>query len=296
MINGPDQIYVERNGRLERTRWRFAGAEALLCAVRGMAQSAGRAISAEQPFLEGRLPDGSRIEAVVAPAALEGPVVSIRRFSQCSLTLERLVQSGGLAPAGAALLRELVGGRRNLLIAGGTGSGKTSLLNALARFIADEQRVIVLEDARELQLPHEHVVHLTARPADTRGRGAISMRELLRATLRLRPDRIVVGEVRGAEAVELVQAMTSGHDGCLSTIHASSPWDALARLETLALMSELPLPLGALRAQVASAVHAIVQTARASDGSRAVVEIAELVPSEQGYALRSLYRAAEPAP
>ena len=165
-------------------------------------------------------------------------------------------------------------------------------MNALARFIPDEQRVIVLEDARELQLPHEHVVHLTARPADAAGRGAIGMRALLRATLRLRPDRIVVGEVRGAEAIELVQAMTSGHDGCLSTIHASSPWDALARLETLALMSELQLPLWALRAQIASAVHAIVQTARASDGARGVVEIAEVAPSEQGYALRSLYRAA----
>jgi pilus assembly protein CpaF len=185
----------------------------------------------------------------------------------------------------------LVESRRNLLVAGGTGSGKTSLLNALARFIPDDQRVIVIEDARELQLAHEHVVHLEARPPDARGRGAISMRALFRASLRLRPDRVVVGEVRGPEAVELVQAMTTGHSGCLSTIHGTTPRDALARLETLALMSELELPLWALRAQIASAVHAIVQTARAPDGSRHVSEIVEIDPRAEGYVLRTRYRA-----
>jgi pilus assembly protein CpaF len=292
MINGPDRVYIERAGRIERTHHRFPGREALLCAVRGIAQWAGRGIGPEAPILEARLPDGSRVEAVLPPAAPDGPILSIRRFSRSSLGLEALVANGGLTEAGAALLREIVETRRNVLVAGGTGSGKTSLLNALARFIPHDQRVVVIEDARELQLAHEHVVHLEARVPDARGRGAISMRALFRASLRLRPDRVVVGEVRGPEAIELVQAMTTGHAGCLSTIHGTTPRDALARLETLALMSELALPLSALRAQIASAVHVIVQTGRTHDGSRHVAEIAELDPRGPGYALRVRYRAA----
>ncbi len=291
MINGPDQVYVERGGRIERTHHRFAGREALLCAVRGIAQWAGCVVGPESPILETRLPDGSRIEAVLPPAAPDGPILSIRRFSRSSLALDALVASGGLTHAGATLLRELVLERRNVLIAGGTGSGKTSLLNALARFIPDDQRVIVIEDARELQLAHEHVVHLEARPPDARGRGAVTMRALFRASLRLRPDRVVVGEVRGPEAIELVQAMTTGHAGCLSTIHATTPRDALARLETLALMSEIELPLWALRAQIASAVHVIIQTGRAADGSRHVAEVVEIDPQAEGYALHTRYRA-----
>jgi pilus assembly protein CpaF len=291
MINGPARVYVERGGRIEPTTCRFDDAEALLCAIRGIAQWAGRGVGPDAAILETRLPDGSRVEAVLPPAAPDGPVLSIRRFGRSSFALDALIASGGVTREGAALLRGLVVRRRNVLVSGGTGSGKTSLLNALARFIPDDQRVIVIEDARELQLAHEHVVHLEARPADARGRGAVGVRALFRATLRLRPDRIVLGEIRGAEAIELVQAMTSGHGGCLSTIHGTTPRDALARLETLALMSELALPLWALRAQIASAVHVVVQTGRSEDGVRGVTEIVAIEGCEQDYSLRQLYRA-----
>jgi len=289
MVNGPDRVYVERRGCIERTALRFAGPEALMAAVRGVAQYAGRSVGPDSPILEARLPDGSRIEAVVPPAAPDGPMLSIRRFSQSTLTLDDLVTRGSLTAHGAMLLRDLVVGRRNVLVAGGTGSGKTSLLNALASFIDHDQRVVVIEDARELQLRHEHVVQLEARPADARGRGEVTVRQLFKATLRLRPDRIVVGEIRGGEALELIQAMTSGHGGCLSTIHATSPRDALARLETMALMSDVELPLFALRTQVASAIDVVVQTARVAGGGRAVTEIAEVGLGEHGYRLDPIY-------
>ena len=290
MVNGPDQIYAERRGRLEHTALRFASEHALLAALRGLAQWSGRTLSAEQPILEARLPDGSRVEAVIPPAAPEGPVLSIRRFAPLAGDGSDLVTRGTVSPRGAALLRKLVTKRANVVVAGGTGSGKTTLLGALSSFIPRAQRVVVIEDSRELQLPHEHVVHLEARPADGRGRGAVTVRELFRATLRLRPDRIVVGEIRGAEALEMIQAMTSGHGGCLSTVHATTPEDALARLETLTMMSDLALPLIAVRRQLASAVGAIVQTARLADGRRAVLSITEVRGDGDGYALRELYR------
>jgi pilus assembly protein CpaF len=294
MINGPDRVYFERDGKLHASELCFDGRDALMAAVRAVAQYAGRSIGPEAPVLEARLPDGSRIEAVIPPAAPDGPILSIRRFARSSLTLKQLVRRGSVSAVGAELLRAIVERHRNVLVAGGTGSGKTSLLNALAHFIAETERVIVIEDARELQLPHEHVVHLEARPADAYGRGEITLRQLFKTTLRLRPDRIVIGEIRGGEALDLIQAMTSGHGGCLSTIHATSPSDALARLETLALMSDVELPLWALRAQIASAIDVIVQTARNHDGSRIITEIAELEPNDGGYALRACYRA-EPA-
>jgi pilus assembly protein CpaF len=294
MINGPGHVYVERRGKLHRTEHRFDGQEALMAAVRAVAQYAGRSVGPESPILEARLPDGSRIEAVLPPAAPEGPILCIRRFSRTTLSVEQLVAYGSLSAQGALLLRTLVGERRNLLVAGGTGSGKTSLLGALSRYIPEAERVVVIEDARELSLPHEHVVELEARPADARGRGEVSVRQLFKTTLRLRPDRIVVGEIRGAEALDLIQAMTSGHGGCLSTIHATSPTDALARLETLALMSDVELPLWALRAQIASAIDAIVQTERGADGVRRVSQIVEVGADERGYAIRELYRHDEP--
>jgi pilus assembly protein CpaF len=292
MVNGPDRVYVERRGRIEATGLRFDGPQALMAAVRGIAQYAGRTITPEAPILEARLPDGSRVEAVIPPAAPDGPTLSIRRFQRSTLALDDLVTRGSLRAEGAELLSALVRGRENLVVAGGTGSGKTSLLNALASFIAEHERVIVIEDARELDLPHEHVVHLEARPPDARGRGEVTVRQLFRATLRMRPDRIVLGEIRGAEALELVQAMTSGHGGCLSTVHATSPADALARLETMALMSDVALPLSALRSQIASAIDVVVQTARGADGTRHVTEVTRVERGEQGYELRPLYRCA----
>jgi pilus assembly protein CpaF len=276
MINGPDQVYVERRGMLELTGARFESREALLSALRNAAQYAGKQIDEDRPILEGRLPDGSRIEAVLPPAAPDGPDVSIRRFFQETLTVDRLVRFGSLTPDAASALAAIVCAKLNTVVAGGTGSGKTSLLNALASFIPSGERVVVLEDSRELQLQREHVVQLEARPADRKGRGEVSIRDLFRATLRLRPDRIVVGEIRGGEALDLVQAMTSGHGGCLTTLHATYPRDTLTRLETMAMMSDLDMPLAAIRLQIASAVQFIVQTSRLNDGSRKITHISEV--------------------
>ena len=222
---------------------------------------------------------------MIPPAAPDGPIASIRRFNRKSLSLEDLVTRGALRPADATTLRALVGDRMNVLVSGGTGSGKSSLLGALAALVPKTERLVVIEDARELQLDHPHVVQLEAQPSDAHGRGAVSVRDLFCATLRLRPDRIVIGELRGGEALELVQAMTSGHGGSMSTIHAKSPTDALARLETLALMTDVALPLPALRAQVVSAIDAIVQLQRGADGVRRVTDIARVSAGELGYLL-----------
>lgn len=291
LINGPSEIYVERRGRLERTDAQFPSLEALTAALRNVAQFVGRPLDADHPILEGRLPDGSRLEAVLAPAAPSGPVVAIRRFRKDTLTIERLIELGSLSREAAEALRELIAHKHNVLVSGGTGSGKTSLLNCLSSFIGGHERVIVIEDAQELQLQQPHRVQLEARPPDARGRGAVTIRDLFKASLRLRPDRIVIGELRGGEALELIQAMTSGHGGCLSTIHASHPLDALRRLETLALMSDVELPLAALRSQIASAIDVIVQTARLADGSRALTHISQVLPlSAEGYQVRDLFR------
>jgi len=290
MVNGPSAIYAERHGRIERTHCTFDGSRGLIAALRGLAQYAGRSISAEQPILEARLPDGSRVEAVMPPAAPDGPLLSIRRMNKSALTLDELTARGAISDAGAEVMAALVSQRRNVLVAGGTGSGKTAVLGALAALIPHDERIVVIEDSRELSLRHEHAVQLEAQPPDARGRGEITIRELFKATLRLRPDRIVIGEIRSGEAIDLVQAMTSGHGGCLSTIHATSPIDALSRMETLSLMSDVQLPLLALRAQIASAVQAIVQTVRLHGGKREIAQITAVTPGERGYALRSLYR------
>lgn len=291
MINGPFEIFVERGGKLFRTERRFADQQALLSALSNLAQYAGRPFDEEHPILEARLPDGSRVEAVLPPAAPLGPQVAIRRFFRETISVEKLLRLGSLTAEAANTLRFLVGCKQNLVVAGGTGSGKTSLLNALSSFIPDDERVVVIEDARELQLQREHVVQLEARPPDVRGRGRVTVRDLFRASLRMRPDRIVIGEIRGGEALDLVQAMTSGHGGCLSTVHATYPIDALNRLETMALMSDVQLPLFALRAQIASAVDIIVQTARLRDGSRHVTHISEVVGCDAngGYEICDLF-------
>jgi pilus assembly protein CpaF len=292
MINGPDQIYIERKGRLELTAARFATREALMAALRNLSQYVGKHVSEERPILEGRLPDGSRVEAVMPPVAPDGPHVAIRRFFKETLTIERLVSFGALSELAAASLQAFVVAKLNILIAGGTGSGKTSLLNALSGYIPDGERVVVIEDSREIQFQKPHVVQLEARPADPKGRGAVSIRDLFRATLRMRPDRVIVGEIRGGEALDIVQAMTSGHGGCMGTLHASHPRDTLTRLETMAMMSDVEMPLGALRAQIGSGVQLIVQVGRLSDGSRKVTHVTEVTGFDlatQKYTLSDLF-------
>ncbi len=292
LINGHKEIIVERSGKLEVTPHRFQDRDDLLAAIRHLAQFVGRRVDAFQPILEARFPDGSRVEAVLAPASQDGPHVAIRRFSKEKLTMAKLIDFGALDLKAAALLRSLVACKQNIIVAGGTGSGKTSMLNALSSFIGDGERIVVIEDAKELQLQRDHVVQFEAQAADAKGRGQVTIRDLFKATLRLRPDRIVIGEIRGGESLELIQAMTSGHGGCMSTVHASYPRDTLSRLETMALMSDVELPLRALRSQVASAINIIVQTSRLSDGSRGITHISEVMElAEDGsYRIQDLYR------
>jgi len=291
MINGPDEVYVEKGGKLHLTEARFPSEHALSSAVRNIAQFVGRTVGPEHPVLDARLPDGSRVCAIYPPAARRGICVSIRRFPKQRLTVGELVKVGALTEGCRQFLESCVLVKRNIMVAGGTGSGKTSLLNALSSFVPHDERVVVIEDSSEVQLQQPHAVYLEARPPDARGRGAVSIRELLRATLRMRPDRIVVGECRGGEALDLIQAMTSGHGGSLSTVHATYPHDTLHRLETLCLMSDVELPLSALRAQIASAVNVIVQTSRMNDGSRKITHVAECLGLDESghYHLEMLY-------
>jgi pilus assembly protein CpaF len=291
LINGPRTIFVERHGHLTRVDAQFPSEDALLSALRNVAQYVGRPFDGEHPILEGRLPDGSRIAALLPPISPEGPSVAIRRFFPDTLTMEKLLALGSLSEDAARTLAALVAAKQNVIVGGGTGSGKTSLLNCLASYIPERERVVVIEDARELQLQQPHVVQLEARPPDARGKGQVTIRDLFRASLRLRPDRIVVGEIRGGEALDLIQAMTSGHDGCLSTVHASHPRDTLARLETMALMSNIEMPLAALRAQIASAVDIVVQTSRAPSGRRRITHVSEIIGCDgpSGYQLRDLF-------
>jgi pilus assembly protein CpaF len=291
LINGPREIFVERRGKLSRLDAAFASADVLMSALRVIAQYVGRALDADHPILEGRLPDGSRVEALIPPVSPDGPSVAIRRFSKDKLTLQRLIELGALTVDAAETLRVLIECKQNIVVAGGTGSGKTSMLNALSALVPTGERIVVIEDAKELQLQREHVVQLESRPLDAKGRGAVTIRDLFKATLRMRPDRIVLGEIRGGEALDLVQAMTSGHGGCLTTVHATYPIDTLNRLETMALMGGVDLPLTALRAQLASAVDIIVQTARMRDGRRLVTHISEVVGTDfsQGYRIKDLF-------
>lgn len=291
LVNGPDCIFIEQRGRLTKTPTKFDSREKLMSALRVIAQFVGRPFDEQHPILEARLPDGSRVEALLPPVAPDGPSVAIRRFSKERLTLAMLLEFGALTPDAAQALQALVECKQNVVVAGGTGSGKTSLLNALSALVPENERIVVIEDARELQLQREHVVQLEARPADARGKGAVTVRDLFKATLRMRPDRIVLGEIRGGEALDLVQAMTSGHGGCLTTVHATYPIDTLNRLETMALMGGVELPLAALRGQLASAVDIIVQTARFRDGRRGVTHITEVIGTDpvRGYQLKDLF-------
>jgi pilus assembly protein CpaF len=276
MINGPSSVFIERRGQLELTPAKFESREAILCALRNAAQFVGKHVNELHPILEARMPDGSRLQAVIPPAAPDGPYVSIRRFSKDSFSLARLLDLGTLTPDALEALDAMVHSKLNVMIAGGTGCGKTSLLNAFTHFIPRGERIAVIEDSKEVQVQHPHVVQLEARPPDPQGRGAVSIRDLFRATLRMRPDRIVIGEIRGGEALDIIQAMVSGHGGCMGTLHATYPRDTLTRLETMAMMSDVELPLAALRMQIASGMNVILQASRLSDGSRKVTHITEV--------------------
>ncbi len=277
MINGPDQIYIEQRGVVSKTDARFDSREALVAALRNLSQYVGKPITEQRPILEGRMPDGSRVEAILPPVAPDGPHVAIRRFFKETLTVERLLSFDSMTSDAAEALRAFVVAKVNIVVAGGTGSGKTSMLNALSGFIPDGERVVIIEDSREVQFQKPHVVQLEARPADPKGRDAVTIRDLFRATLRMRPDRIVVGEIRGGEALDIVQAMTSGHGGCMGTLHATYPRDTLARLETMAMMSDVGMPLAAMRTQIGSGIQVIVQVSRLQDGSRKVTHISEVL-------------------
>jgi pilus assembly protein CpaF len=291
MINGHEEVYIERSGRLHRTDAKFPSDHALASAVRNIAQFVGKSVDPERPILDARLPDGSRVCAILPPASRRGISVSIRRFPKERLTVDQLLKYGALTETCKKFLDICVQVKRNVMVAGGTGSGKTSLLNALSSFIENSERIVVIEDSSEVQLQQPHAVYLEARPPDSKGKGQVSIRDLLRATLRMRPDRIVVGECRGGEALDLIQAMTSGHGGSLSTVHATYPHDTLHRLETLCLMSDVELPLSALRGQIGSAINVIVQTSRLNDGSRKITHVAECTGLTEagGYALNMLF-------
>ncbi len=276
MVNGFETIFVERQGKLQRTDARFASEDALRSAIHNIAQWVGRSIDPHRPVLDARLPNGSRVHAIIPPSARGGTYLTIRKFARETYTLDDFVRFESISPEAKEFLELCVRLRKNIIISGGTGTGKTTLLNAISRAIPEEERIVVIEDTSELKLIQDHCLYLEARPADDQGRGGMSVRQLFITSLRMRPDRIIVGEVRSGEALDLVQSMISGHSGSLSTVHANSPRDALVRLETLSLMSDVEIPIYVARAQVASAIHLVVQIARfTEDGSRKVTRITE---------------------
>jgi pilus assembly protein CpaF len=288
MVNGPERVYVERGGRLEAAEVGFGSEEELRNAIERILAPLGRRIDELSPMVDARLPDGSRVNVVIPPLAIDGPAVSIRRFGARRPSPADLVDLGTLTPAQRDLLEEAVASGRSVLVSGGTGSGKTTLLNALSSFIGAGERVVTIEDAAELRLQQPHVVRLESRPASVEGRGEVTVRDLLRNALRMRPDRIVIGEVRGPEALDLLTALNTGHDGALSTVHANSPADALSRLETLALMAGLGLPHEAIAEQVQRGIDLVVHLERQQDGGRRVSAIAEVVRVAGATGVRAL--------
>lgn len=276
MINGPLQVWVECAGQLTRTETQFSE-DGLLAAARNMAQYVGRPLGDENPRLDARLPDGSRIHILLPPMARCGTVIAIRKFHPGGLVIDDLIEYGSITAEAARFLDVCVLSKKNIIVSGGTGSGKTTLLNVLSHFIPDEERILTIEDSAELQLVQEHLVSLESRPPDQKGRYGISIRDLLHSALRLRPDRLVIGEVRGGECFDLLQAMNTGHGGTMSTVHANNPRETLSRMESLALLADVGLPLRALRAQVAAAVDVVVSTSRLRDGSRRVMAISEVL-------------------
>jgi pilus assembly protein CpaF len=280
LVNTYHQIYVEKFGKLELTEVRFKDDGHLRRIIEKIVSAVGRRIDESCPMVDARLADGSRVNAIIPPLAIDGPILSIRRFAKDPLELDDLLTLKTLTPQIGELLKEIVRARLNILISGGTGSGKTTLLNVLSRFIPDTERIVTIEDSAELQLKQEHVVRLETRPSNIEGKGEVTQRDLVRNSLRMRPDRIIVGEVRGAEVLDMLQAMNTGHDVSLSTIHANSPRDALMRLETLVAMSGLQFPSGSVRRYISSALNVIIQVARLSDGSRKIISFQELTGME----------------
>ncbi|MEO8244070.1 MAG: CpaF family protein, partial [bacterium] len=280
LVNSYSSVYVERFGVLEKSKVRFRDERHLLRIIDKMVSRIGRRVDESQPWVDARLEDGSRVNAIIRPCAIDGPSVSIRKFSAQPLTMAKLVEMNALSGPAAALLKGLVEARLNVLISGGTGSGKTTMLNAMSSFIGVRERIVTIEDAAELQLQQEHVVRLETRPPSPSGTGAVSQRDLVRNALRMRPDRIVIGEVRGAEAFDMLQAMNTGHDGSMTTIHANTTRDALSRIEQMVSMIGMELPMSAIRSQIASGIHVVVQLNRHSDGSRRVTAVSEITGME----------------
>ncbi len=276
MVNGPDQVYVEKHGKLVRTESSFMDDDSVLAIIERIVSPIGRRIDESQPYVDARLPDGSRVNAIIHPLSLIGPCITIRKFSKTPFTDQDLIAFGTMTPHIAELANVCVHLRKNIIISGGTGSGKTTLLNVFSAFLPESDRIVTIEDAAELRLEQAHVVRLEARPPNIEGRGAVAIRDLVRNSLRMRPDRIVVGECRGGEALDMLQAMNTGHDGSLTTVHANSPRDVISRLETMVLMAGMDLPVRAIREQIASAIDMIVHESRFSDGTRKVVKVTEV--------------------
>lgn len=276
MVNGPSKVYVESRGKLFLTGAKFSSEDHLRRIIERIVTKVGRRIDESSPLVDARLADGSRVNAIIPPLAVSGSTLTIRKFGQVPLTVNNLISFGTLSPEIAELLHACVQARLNIIVSGGTGTGKTTLLNVLSSFLPSDERIVTIEDAVELQLQQEHVVRLESRPRNIEGKGEVSIRELVRNSLRMRPDRIVIGEVRGGESLDMLQAMNTGHDGSISTVHANSPRDAVARLETLVLMAGMDLPLRAIREQIASAVNLIVHISRLRDGTRRVTHVTEV--------------------
>ncbi len=292
MINGPKQIYIEKKGKLIKTDKTFSSEKALCAAVKNIGRALGKDLSEQNPRLDARLDDGSRVAAVIPPCALSGTYVSIRKFSKKALTVDDLISFGAITKSAVDFLKVAVLMKKNVIVSGGTGSGKTTLLNVVSSLIPDGDRVIVIEDTAELQLQKDHVLRMEARPADKKGRGAVSIRDLLHSTLRMRPDRIVVGEIRGGEAFDLLQAMNTGHGGSMSTIHSNAPSDTLSRLENTTLQSGINLPLKAIREQISSAINLIVHIKRFEDGSRKLTHITEVtgLKEDMSYTVKHIFK------
>jgi len=291
LVNGPQTVFVERNGLLERVRTEFQDDRHLMRIIQKIVSAVGRRIDESSPFVDARLADGSRVNAIVSPLAVDGSLLSIRKFAKKRIGIDRLIELGSVPEPMAHVMRAVVASRRNVLISGGTGSGKTTLLNAMSSFIDERERIVTIEDSAELQLQQEHVARLETRPPNIEGKGEVTQRDLVKNALRMRPDRIIVGEVRAGEAFDMLQAMNTGHDGSMTTVHANTPRDALSRLEQMIGMSGIDISSKSSRAQIASAINVVVQVGRLSDGRRRVLSLSELTGMEgETITMQEIYR------